>query len=915
MNPHLTALRTQTEVPMAETETATNQQGTKRKKPVGSSNARSAMKLRPFAPVTLGANGRPIVLANIKYSVDVAALREYAASDEAAVTKVKSDDPKERRHGLTEREVIERFLRHVMPTASGDGLCTVSYTRSEIGQALVEAGFVQHSRLYPDTYWSCATQLGGKLRSIALGKFYLEMDDKDAFHKLLQARATNQEAKRVIERLTSDVSLRAELSRYYFDADDREKDIKTLLHRVSNGGAPREWQQSHGIDRSNHIFVKDLQRTTSAVTRELAATGSGPAAVQLIAERFPTKKQRVPKPGELGKLQEADVPRDPERCWKSYLLQHDEALGLLAKVQTAARLHIQMGPPLHDCLFVSKSVDEETVAATMSHAVADAVGVQVQVRAKSIPRVLEDRTFQLTFDRARFQQTDFVSNVHLASPEDVAQSLEQYNAWLHRFFVNITDEVSPIVAQVYYTTDTEQVQKVVCRSPGDTQLIYPNMNIITEAPVGRKAAEKVPLLKWYLRMREDHHTKRHVNMHTSPDAIRDHPHDLNIFGGLEFDGRFSDEFSNPSRTPFQDPFPTEGALLRCVAGLKGSMQASLRGTDAEWRTLEGLPFILYHLKFVLMNGDARAFCYSMQWFGFCFQYRKKPGVMLQVLGEEGIGKSAIFGKNRSGPGIIMRIYGRYFQWTDDVEALLGRFNGQSMDRLFCVMEEAGTYRKGHKDHNKMKSMITEGVLTVEMKHINAVTKNDHRAFAMLTNNRESLKITDGARRFLCLEGNDELSQKAVDEGKCDADTRHEYMSKLDRIKNDVEMAYDFYRYCMLLDLTDFRVDEPPRTDLFEEQRSHNECALKRFLIDAASGAYPLYASTGDFATDRLQGEQRLTGHQLFTYLKRYMADTGALSNIDSVMSLGHNLNRNYADVAPRVEGRIARYRVQVGGVA
>ena len=80
----------------------------------------------------------------------------------------------------------------------------------------------------------------------------------------------------------------------------------------------------------------------------------------------------------------------------------------------------------------------------------------------------------------------------------------------------------------------------------------------------------------------------------------------------------------------------------------------------------------------------------------------------------------------------MRIYGRYFQWTDDVEGLLGRFNGQSMDRLFCVMEEAGTYRKGYKDHNKMKSMITEGVLTVEMKHINAVTKSDHRAFAMLT---------------------------------------------------------------------------------------------------------------------------------------------------------------------------------------
>ena len=70
-------------------------------------------------------------------------------------------------------------------------------------------------------------------------------------------------------------------------------------------------------------------------------------------------------------------------------------------------------------------------------------------------------------------------------------------------------------------------------------MIYVEMNIITEVPVGKKAAEKVPLLKWYLRMREDHHAKQHVNMHTSPEEIRAHPHDLNIFGGLEFDQQYA----------------------------------------------------------------------------------------------------------------------------------------------------------------------------------------------------------------------------------------------------------------------------------------------------------------------------------------------------------------------------------------
>ena len=97
--------------------------------------ANSKLKLRRFAPRPLGANGRPIVLSNVKYSVDLAALKEYAASDEAARTRTG-------KNGMTEREVLERFLNHVVPTGNGSGLCTVSYTGSEIGHALIQAGLL-----------------------------------------------------------------------------------------------------------------------------------------------------------------------------------------------------------------------------------------------------------------------------------------------------------------------------------------------------------------------------------------------------------------------------------------------------------------------------------------------------------------------------------------------------------------------------------------------------------------------------------------------------------------------------------------------------------------------------------------------------------------------------------------------------
>ena len=45
----------------------------------------------------------------------------------------------------------------------------------------------------------------------------------------------------------------------------------------------------------------------------------------------------------------------------------------------------------------------------------------------------------------------------------------------------------------------------------------------------------------------------------------------------------------------------------------------------------------------------------------------------------------------------------------------------------------------------------------------------------------------------------------------------------------------------------------------------------------------------------------------------YMAETGAQTTVDSVMALGHAMSKNYATLAPKVEGRVARYSVQVVG--
>lgn len=530
---------------------------------------------------------------------------------------------------------------------------------------------------------------------------------------------------------------------------------------------------------------------------------------------------------------------------------------------------------------------------------------------------LATASFDMPFNPDRFEEGNFKSNLHLARLENddlLQESLKKYTSWLRRFFVCIVEQSTEVVAQIIYYEGSDRIQEVICRSTKGLIRTFPTLKIALKLqPSRKKDPVMMPLLEWYIN--GTHRlTKRHVNMWTTEEDIKKNCHDLNLFGGLRFDGRLATESLVKER--FSDPFP-EAVVHRSARGLAPvppdvSSAAAFTAPDAEWRRLEGKDFIIWHIKYVLINNNAEAFAYFMQWCAFIFQLRRKPGVMPQLLGEEGIGKSAILGSNQSGPGIFKRIYEQYYQWSNDIDSLLGNFNADSMNKLFCLMEEGGTYRKGFRNNDKLKSLLSEGTQRVEMKHVNAFQMNDNRAFAMCTNNRDSLKIMPGSRRFLCLEGNDLMSQRAVDEGRMNRATRQEYMKKLDHAKNSDEVAYQFFKYCMSLDITHFNVDDPVRTSLFEEQRSHNECVVKQFLEQVRSGEYRLRQCDGEdpFAS-RLQGEHTFTATQLFGRLKTFAADTGAYLNVDSAKSLGHALSKQYAAMAPKVPGRIAKYRVQV----
>ena len=187
--------------------------------------------------------------------------------------------------------MIEPFLHNVKRDKDGKGTCSVSYTRCTIGQALVDAQLLRHTRIYPDKWPSCATQLGKRLRSLALGRYYEEADDEHAFRMLLQSLPRIPHAVELIERIVTDTSLKVDLSKHYFADEEHTDEVKQLLHAMSNGGAVGTWRANHRVGETiaDHDFITRFGEAMDQVTDELATNNNGPAGVKLIVGNLPTK--------------------------------------------------------------------------------------------------------------------------------------------------------------------------------------------------------------------------------------------------------------------------------------------------------------------------------------------------------------------------------------------------------------------------------------------------------------------------------------------------------------------------------------------------------------------------------------------------------------------------------------------------
>lgn len=211
---------------------------------------------------------------------------------------------------------------------------------------------------------------------------------------------------------------------------------------------------------------------------------------------------------------------------------------------------------------------------------------------------------------------------------------------------------------------------------------------------------------------------------------------------------------------------------------------------------------------IICNGDQVAHDYLISYLSHALLFpEEKPGVMIILLGGQGVGKGTL--------GKILRcIWSATYHHIHKIEDVTGNFNA-TLERAFIVFLDEALFVGDRKASDSLKSLVTENVVQINEKYQPArQTKSYHRFFA--ATNAEHFKNTerDDRRDFVL---------KISEARKGD----HTYWTALNtEIENGgvAAMMHDL----LAMDLSGFNVRAKPTTAALIEQKIHSLGLIERW---------------------------------------------------------------------------------------
>jgi hypothetical protein len=252
------------------------------------------------------------------------------------------------------------------------------------------------------------------------------------------------------------------------------------------------------------------------------------------------------------------------------------------------------------------------------------------------------------------------------------------------------------------------------------------------------------------------------------------------------------------------------------------------------------------LKNVICDGDEDSYNYLINYIAHALQLpEKKPGVMLILMGGQGIGKGTL-GR------IFQMIWTATYLQVSNIDAVTGNFNA-ALERSFIVFMDEALFAGDRKSSDALKSLVTEPLILINEKHQPARQTQSYHRFIAATNAMH-LKHTDNDdRRDFVLQ----VSDRHKDD--------HDYWNELDHEMNHGGIEA-FMHDLLERDLSAFNVRAKPSTPGLLDQKIKSLGPIEGWWYDSLD--------MGAFESNHAEG-----GTSVSEVWMRYLGTTDIIDDV------------------------------------
>jgi len=247
--------------------------------------------------------------------------------------------------------------------------------------------------------------------------------------------------------------------------------------------------------------------------------------------------------------------------------------------------------------------------------------------------------------------------------------------------------------------------------------------------------------------------------------------------------------------------------------------------------------LLEHLFTELCSGDIKGYTYVIKWLAYMVQHpEQKPASALVFSSGQGAGKNWFW------DFIARYVVGMtYSAYQNNIDRATGHFNALLAHKLLTVLNESSTFAGSHSSADRLKSMLSDMMVALEKKGIDAVMASCFAHYVILTNHEMPVRIEVDDRRYCVLMGRKSGEQMPP--------SYYTYLYGLvgrpgSPTEEGVQMAQDLVNYLGNIDITGWAPQNIPETEGRTNIKIQCLSPMMRFMHAFLSGKTPVEFSIG-----------------------------------------------------------------------